>query len=293
MSQDKETTNFDLTDIWAILRAHILPIILAAALCVSALYVYARFFRTPKYKSTATLYILKQDNGSDYAYTQSDFTLALNVVNDCIYMIKSHEVLDDTIDELGLNMSYADLYKIVKTNNPDGTRILEVSVEADTPDEAKRIADSVCKIGAEKISKTMSMDQVNIYNWGTRDTKPSNAIGLSKYFFLGAGVAVFVFLIYFIAFLFDDKVRTEDDVQRYLNLTVLGIIPNAEDVTGKKYKYKRYKHYGRYQSYRTYGVYGQQQTEPAPENPGKKPVLELEKKSEKKPEKKNTGEEKA
>ncbi len=257
MTQEKETTSFDLTDLWNILRTHILPIVLTAAFCVSALYVYAHFFRTPKYKSTATLYILKQDNGSDYAYTQSDFTLALNVVNDCIYMIKSHEVLDDTISELDLKMSYLDLYKSIKTNNPDGTRILEISVEADTPDEAKRIADSVCRIGAEKISQTMSMDQVNIYNWGTRDPKPSNGIGLSKYFFLGVGAAVFVFLIYFITFLFDDKVRTEDDVQRYLNLTVLGIIPNAEDVSGKKYKYKRYKHYGRYQSYGAYGAYGE------------------------------------
>ena len=56
---------------------------------------------------------------------------------------------------------------------------------------------------------------------------------------------------YFIAYLVDDKVKTEEDVQKYLNLTVLGVIPNAGEVSGKKYKkYRRYRSYSsKYQRY--------------------------------------------
>ena len=258
MKKESTITTFDLMDIWHIFIWHLVPIFAAAALAIAGLYVYAKFFKVTKYKSTATVYILKQEREGDYSYTQSDFTLALNVVNDCVYMIRSYEVLDAVIEELGLDMTASELSKCITTRNPDGTRILEVSVETTSPEESKRIVDAVCRTGAEKISSTMSLDQVNLYSYGKVPTKPSNAIGLFKYSLTGLIAAAVVFFAYFIAFLCDDKVRTEEDVAKYLNLSVLGIIPNAEDASGKKYKkykYSRYKAYGRYQPYR-YGTYG-------------------------------------
>lgn len=258
MFKEDEASNFNLMDVWHIFIWHIIPILAAAVICVAALYGYTKFFKVPKYKSTATVYILKQEQGTDYAYTQSDFSLALNVVNDCVYMIKSSEVLDEVIEELGLPMTDSDLSKCISTRNPEGTRILEVSVETTSPEQSKRIVDAVCRIGAEKISATMSLDQVNIYSLGKVPTRPSNATGLLRYAVVGFGAALIVFIAFFLAFLFDDKVRTEEDVAKYLNLTVLGVIPNASDVSGKKYKkYSRYsyKYYGKYQPYK-YRAYG-------------------------------------
>ena len=160
MKKESTLTTFDLMDIWHIFIWHLIPIFAAAALAIAGLYVYAKFFKVTKYKSTATVYILKQEREGDSSYTQSDFTLALNVVNDCVYMIRSYEVLDDVIEELGLDMTASELSKCITTRNPDGTRILEVSVETPSPEQSKRIVDSVCRIGAEKISATMSMDQL-------------------------------------------------------------------------------------------------------------------------------------
>ena len=269
MAMKKVETNaaFELMDLWHIFIWHLIPIFAAAALAVAGLYVYTKFFKVPKYRSTATVYILKQEREGDYSYTQSDFSLALNVVNDCVYMIRSHEVLDDVIEELGLDLSASDLSKCISTRNPDGTRILEVSVETTSPQQSKKIVDAVCRTGAEKISATMSLDQVNIYSFGKVPDKPSNQTGLLRYLIVGAAAAVAVYFAYFIAFLCDDKVKSEEDVEKYLNLTVLGIIPNAEDVSGKKYKkyrYSRYKYYGRYQPYR-YGTYGKTNTAAAVE----------------------------
>lgn len=268
MKNEETSSVFDLMDIWHIFIWHLVPMLAAAALAVAGLYAYSRFFKAPKYKSTATVYILKQEREGDSSYTQSDFSLALNVVNDCVYMIKSSEVLDEVIKELGLDMSVTDLTKCITTRNPDGTRILEISVETTSPEQSKLIVDAVCRIGAEKISATMSLDQVNIYSFGKVPTKPSNTTGILRYTAVGIGAAVIVFFAYFIAFLCDDKIKSEEDVEKYLNLTVLGIIPNAEYVSGKKYKkykYGRYKAYGKYQTYK-YGAYGKTETtEPAAE----------------------------
>ena len=258
MKKEEEKKYFDLMDIWHIFIWHIFPIMIAAVICVAGVYVYTHFFKVPKYKSTATIYILKQKREGNYAYTQSDFSLALNVVNDCVYMLKSSEVLDEAIDELGLQMSVSSLTKCITTRNPEGTRILEVSVETTSPEQAKRIVDAICRIGAEKISATMSMDQVNIYSLGKVPTTPSNTTGIIHYVLIGIGAALLVYFVYFVAFLIDDKLKTEEDIERYLNLTVLSVIPNAEDVAGKKYKkYRKYKSYGngKYRPYK-YGAYG-------------------------------------
>lgn len=258
MKKEDEKNYFDLMDIWHIFIWHIFPIMIAAVICVAGVYVYTQFFKVPKYKSTATIYILKQESEGNYAYTQSDFSLALNVVNDCVYMLKSSEVLDEAIDELGLQMTVSSLTKCITTRNPEGTRILEVSVETTSPEQSKRIADAICRIGAEKISATMSMDQVNIYSLGKVPTTPSNTTGIIHYVLIGIGAALLVFFVYFVAFLIDDKLKTEEDIEKYLNLTVLSVIPNAEDLAGKKYKkYRKYKSYGngKYRPYR-YGAYG-------------------------------------
>ena len=164
MDREYNTRVIALSDLWNTFVWHIIPIVLAAVLSVSLVFAYAKLFIAPKYQSTATLYILRQEHESDYAYTSSDFSLALNVVSDCDYMLKSHAVLDDVIDELNLDVSYKSLARMISTGNPEGSRILEVTVETESPELAKKIVDAVCRIGAEKISNAMGMDQVNVYD---------------------------------------------------------------------------------------------------------------------------------
>ena len=116
-------------------------IILISLLCMGAVFLQQQFFFTPEYESTATLYILKRENESTYNYTNSDFSLALDVVNDCTYILKSHAVLDEVMASLDLNMSYRDLYESIETNNPSDTRILEVTVTTNSASLSKEIAD--------------------------------------------------------------------------------------------------------------------------------------------------------
>lgn len=229
-----------LSDLWEIFAHHLIQIVLVAALCVATLLAYSTFLLPPKYSSTSTLYILKQENSNDYVYTQSDFSLALNVVNDCEYMVKSHEVLDSIIRDLDLDMSYKTLSKSITINNPDNTRVLEVTVETKNAEQSKRIVDAVCRVAANKINETMGIDQVNIYAKGTIENKPSNSIGVITYAIVGLIPAITVYTVYLIAFILDDKIKTEEDVEKYLGLSVLGKIPNSNSSKHKNHKYGYY-----------------------------------------------------
>lgn len=228
-----------LKNLWDIFVQRVWVLILAAVLAAGGLHLVNRLTFVPVYSSTATLYILRQD--SKTTTESSDFSLALNVVNDCDYLLKSHSVLDDVLQELNLEVDYEALSRSISISNPDDTRILEVTVESDAPERAKQIVDTLCEIGQEKITEAMGFQQVNLYEYGTLIPEPCNTTSLTTYMLVGIIAAVLTYSLFLIIFLLDDRIRTEEDIERYLGLSILGDIPNANS--------KKNHHYGYYSSY--------------------------------------------
>lgn len=227
-----------LKDLWSIFIRRFWIMMLAAFVAMGGMFSVIRLTFVPEYESTATLYILKQEERENDMNSSEDFSLALKVVNDCDYLLKSHSVLDEVIDELGLTIPYEDLNESVSTSNPEDTRILEVTVISDSPQEAKRIVDSVCTVGAEKIEEAMGFKQVNLYELGTLNTDPCNVTSLVSYLLVGIIAAILVYTIFLIAFLVDDRIHTEEDIKRYLGLSILGDIPNANETKKGHYGYR-------------------------------------------------------
>lgn len=242
MNEKTHARVITLEDLWVIFLKRFWIMVLAAVFCAGGAFWAVRLTFVPRYESTAVLYILRQDGSDTVTGSSDDFSLALKVVNDCDYILKSHSVLDEVIHALSFNISYEELAKTVSTSNPDSTRILEVTVEADTPQAAKEIVDAVCEIGQEKIAEAMGFNQVNLYEYGTLNGIPCNRTGILAFLVLGFTVAVLVYAFFLILFLLDDKIRTEEDIERYLGLSLLGDIPNAEE--GKNGKYGYFSAYG-------------------------------------------------
>lgn len=181
MEQNSASKIVTLKDLWEVFVHRLWIILLAAVVAGGGFFAVDRISFTPQYASTATLYILRQADSATASDASSDFSLALKVVNDCTYLLKSHTVLDEVIGRLHLDVSYEDLYDCVSTSNPEDTRILEVTVRSDSPENAKRIVDQVCTIGAQRIEDAMGFQQVNLYEFGTTDPEPCNRTGLTTF----------------------------------------------------------------------------------------------------------------
>jgi capsular polysaccharide biosynthesis protein len=248
MKQTKSARIVTFGDLKDELLGHIWAILGIAALCVALFAVFKFITFTPEYESRATLYILKQDNKYPDEYTSSDFSLALNVVNDCTYLLRSHKVLDEVISGLNLDISYEKLARRVSTSNPDGTRVLEVIVRADTPEDARELVNYICQVGEEAITDAMGFQQVNLYEYGTLNTNPCNRTSYKTYILLGIIAAVLAYAVYLLIFILNDRIRTEEDVHEYLGLSVLGEIPNADSMPHGRYG-AEYKKKGKYAYY--------------------------------------------
>ena len=245
MNQNNNSRIVSLKDLWAIFVQRVILIALVGIIVTLTSYTIARSSYKPQYASVATLYILRSNEyqNSTSGEISNELALALKVVNDCTYILKSRTVVNHVIDELDLNMSYSQLYRNISTFNPTNTRILEVMVLADDPDTAKQIVDLLCQYGQVQMEKATGFNQVNVYEYGTSSNSPSNSIKLTIHLVIGAGAAAVTYIIFVLAFLLDDRIRTEEEIERYLGLSILGEIADL-DGSQKKGRYGYYRRYG-------------------------------------------------
>lgn len=225
------------SDLWYLFVSKLWIMILVAAVVGGGIFGFRYFTYRPVYKSTASIYILRQEGANDETNYNSDFSLALSVVNDCTTLLTSRSVLNEVIEQNNLNYTYGDLCKKISINNPQSTRYLEISVSTYSPAESKKIVDAVCNIGKDQIVSIMGFNQVNIVDEGTLPDSPTNSF-FSIVIVLAALVAfLLTYVICILCFILDDRISDPDDVERYLQLSVLGTIPNTG---GKKSSYGGY-----------------------------------------------------
>ena len=248
-------------DIWELFLQRLVIILLISALAVAGFYVFNKVTYVPMYQSTATLYIAGdgeyEDNTSADAY--NNYTLSLKVVNDCDYLLSSRSVLEQVSENMGLKTGYSVLQGRITTENPTNTRVLEVTVEAESPQLAKDIVDELCTIATEKINITMEAKYVRVYEEGTKSNVPSNITPKFTYLLVGVVAGALTFGLCLLIFLLDDRIQSADHIEQILGLSVLGDIPDSNSSSGRgrygyRYGYYRGRGYGPYG--RAYGPYG-------------------------------------
>ena len=78
---------------------------------------------------------------------------------------------------------------------------------------------------------------ITVVGEGNLPEAPSNPVSMIKIAAVAFVFAVLVYAIYFLLFIFDDKVNNSKDVEQYLGLTVLGAIPDKSSISSRRKKY--------------------------------------------------------
>ena len=144
--------------------------------------------------------------------------------------------LSSTADLLDNKYSYAQLKSAVTVNNPESTRFLEITVRTPDAVDSKKIVDSICEVSQEKIVELLGIDQVAIIRKGDIASAPSspNTSGNIVKAIIAAFVA-FAGTVVLICFL-NDKINGPEDIEKYLDISVLGNIPYNQNKKKTKSK---------------------------------------------------------
>lgn len=241
MNNKSALKTIEIKDLWNIFRGCVWFVLIAAIVATGIMYAYSKLTYVPSYSSTATVYLIDKsemsENGEfDINAFARDYTIAIKVIPDVVFILRSPKVMNEVSKDVGFPVSSGNLSIV----NPEETRVLQITATASTPEKAKAMVDSVCKVGAAEVEDMIQYNKIYVYQEGSLNTWPSNVVSLFSSIKFGLIAAVLVYAIFLAMFLFDNYIHTEEDIERYLGLTILGDIPDA-NAPKKKNKYSRYK----------------------------------------------------
>lgn len=237
---DNEETEIDLRELLFALKRRLL-IILAAALAGGIIAgAYTRLMVTPVYRSTATMLVISKETTLT---SLADLQLGSQLTQDYSVLIKSRPVLEEVIDNLGLDMSYGALKSAISINNPTDTRILEISVTDSDPELARDLVNELVNTGSVYIGDQMEVVPPKIIEEGEMPGAPvSPSLARNVGMGAAAGLALAAGIVILISIL-NDTIKSEDDVEKYLRIPTLASIPDRKDYisdrTGKSNKKKK------------------------------------------------------
>lgn len=235
--KDADAIEIDLLELLSVLLGQVWLILGVGLMTALIAFAFSRFVVEPTYESTTKIYILNKDENTSVTYT--DVQLGSQLTKDYAELINSRYVLEEVIQSLGLDMEYKGLQGKVSVSTPDGTRVIYITVRDNDPVTAMNIANSVREAASRHIENVMDIDAVNVVetaNMPTRKSSPS----CTRWTLIGGILGgLLVCAVLLIRFMMDDTIKSSEDVEKYLGLTTLALIPMQEDGTEKKTKRKK------------------------------------------------------
>lgn len=240
-TDNEQEYEIDLKEIAIAILDRIWIVISVGIACALLVGIITKVFITPMYTSTTKLYVINKQN-SDNNITYTDLQTGNLLTNDYIIQVKGTKVLSQVISELNLTDTEDELASRITVSNPENSRFIVISVSDKDPVVAQQIASCVAKVSSDVVKEVMDLEKVNVAEEANLPLEESSP-NLKKNVLLGGAAGVFVSLLLIVVFyLLNDRIRTPEDVKRYLGLNTLGQIPVLENSGNTKRKQRHKKH---------------------------------------------------
>lgn len=244
-----ETTNrneeieINLREIFAIVMDKIAVIALVAVLGAAIAFTYTKFMVEPTYRSSTQVYVTNSasTNTTTEQVNVGDLQSSTYLTKDYRIFVKSRPVLEQVISNLKLKLTADQLAEKISVEIPTDTRTLTISVVDKDPFIAKNIADEVYAAAKTQILNLTGVEIKSVdgelgAELPTTPIGPNMKLNVLLGFLIGFVLAVAIIIV---RFMLDDTIKAQEDVEKYLGISVLGLIPEIETPDSKKKKKKR------------------------------------------------------
>lgn len=172
---------------------------------------------TPQYSASSMIYI-----------SLADIKMGSQLTSDFGILAKSRPVIEEVNKNLKLDYSYEQLASMVQATNQSDTRILRFTVTDTDPIEAKKIANELANVAAERVAYVMSSDKPKIVEEAAVPKSPSSPNTKKNASVVALVFAFAAAAIIVLRYLLNDTIQNEDDVKKYLGLHMLAAIPTEK-----------------------------------------------------------------
>lgn len=239
--RENDEIEIDLLEVFQILLGRIWLILSVGLFFALFCFMVSAFLLVPEYESTTKIYILNKTD--DASVTYSDVQMGTQLTKDYAELINSRYVLEEVIQKLGLGMEYKELLKKVHVNTPTDTRIVSITVEDTVPAQAMNIANCIREVASNHIQNVMDIEAVNVVESANMPTEKSSPSIVGWMLAGGAVGILFMCILTLAGYLLDDTIKSSEDVEKYLSLSTLALIPVTAETekSGKKRTGKKKK----------------------------------------------------
>lgn len=183
------------------------------------------FVLKPQYEANTKVFIGKEE-GSEQGYNQSDVIMYQKLMKTYSEAIKTKDLIERAVEKVDTKLEVKDVLAGLTVTNVADTQILEIKFKGKNPQEAH---DIVAAVTSEFIntSKTLVVNgNVSVIEEvivPENPVSPNKTMNIAIAFILGLMVGVGVcFLLEFM----DNTFKSKEQLERYIDLPVLGAIPN-------------------------------------------------------------------
>ena len=234
-----DVIEIDLVELLGVILHNLWIIIVSGVIVAAVALLVSYFIITPKYESVTKIYVINKANADTVTY--SDLQAGSTLTKDYKELVKSRPVLEEVLAETGIDVELKNLEAQITVEVPTDTRIVSIAVKDKDPYEARIIADSVRIAASKHIREVMDTEAVNVVEEASLPIEKSSP-NIPKNTAIGYAVGLFLAIaIVIINYIMDDTIKTPDDVEKFLGVSVLGSIPYSENDLSDKAEMERYE----------------------------------------------------
>ncbi|WP_350345074.1 Wzz/FepE/Etk N-terminal domain-containing protein [Proteinivorax tanatarense] len=214
----------DLKDIFYVIRKRIWFVTLITCLAIISSGIVSSLFISPTYSSTTTVMVGKAwEEGTNLQ--RSDLDLNRRLAESYGQVVNSRSVTEEVISRLNLELTSIQLQDKLTVNQVRDTEFIKIEAKNNDPMKAALIANTVAEVFMEQVQVIMNVDNVQILDEAIAPDNPvSPRVRLNMAIAAILGLMASVFIVFLLEYL-DNTIKSEKDVQRHLELEVIGTVP--------------------------------------------------------------------
>lgn len=219
----------DLLVLLRLLWQRILLILLAAIFMASLFGVLTKAFIAPTYQSGFTAFINnKTEAGQQTSVTNADTSAAESLANTYAEILHSRPVLEAAAKQNNLDKSYKELDDMVTTKIQVNTQLVNVSVTAESPEEAYFLAKTISEISPDYVSDIVEGSSMKIVS---KPVKNLQKVGpsVSKNCMIGGLLGMLLAMAVIVVIeIMDTRIKSAEELEEAYGYSVVGSIPSFE-----------------------------------------------------------------
>lgn len=205
-----------------------IALILAAVIAAGALgFAFSSLLLPKKYEASVNMIVNTRTEVTGVV-TSDSISSAQNLVDTYAIIIKSNKVLNQVIDQLGLSMSFEELYEKVTVDDINNTQVMKIAAQCADPEQAVLIVQTISEIAPAIVADAVEAGSCKVVSDVYSSYKPVSPNIMRNTFMAAVLAAMLACCAIVLRELFHDYIVDEADMEKKLGIPALGVIPDVE-----------------------------------------------------------------